>query len=80
MKYSQKEKITSVVLISLLGSLFKVIFNFLKSLSRKFISKKNKEPLEIEFKLGKMVLKEKKSFVCHLIERRLFSAVKVVIE
>lgn len=60
LKYCQKKKITSAVIISLLGSLKEVNLGILKKLPGRFIAKKIKGPLEIGCGTGTIALQDKK--------------------
>jgi predicted DNA-binding protein with PD1-like motif len=92
-EFCEKRKITSAVILSLLGSLSSINLGILKKLPGKFISKKIKGPLEIgcgtgtiATKGGKIILHihlvisdEKKAVAGHLIEGKIFSTAEVII-
>lgn len=68
LKYCEKNKIISAVIISLLGSLKEVNLGILKDLPGKFISKEIKGPLEIGCGTGTVALKDRKIILhIHLI-------------
>jgi len=93
LKYCEKKKITSGVILSLLGSLKEVNLGILKELPGKFIAKKIKGPLEIgcgtgtiATKNGKIILHihlvvsdENQAVAGHLAGGKIFSTAEVVI-
>ncbi|MEK7142779.1 MAG: PPC domain-containing DNA-binding protein [Patescibacteria group bacterium] len=91
--FCQKQRITSGVIISLLGSLNKVELGFLKKLPGKYITQKINGPLEIVSgngtvakMAGKTVLhvhlevsNDKYAIGGHLVEGTIFSTAEVII-
>lgn len=93
LSFCQKEKITSGVIISLLGSLKNVELGFLKKLPGKYITREINGPLEIVSgtgTIGKMgeesilhlhleISDDQKAIGGHLVEGTIFSTAEVII-
>lgn len=93
LKYCQAEKITSAVILSMLGSLRSIELGFLKKLPGKFITKKFKGPLEIISGTGTIATKENETIIHihmeisdekraiggHLISGVIFSTAEIII-